>query len=1055
MAILVGSAQAKNLTQFITNINALIGPLLSNNIRAVQFYPGVTLSKLGDDLQFSITYDTTGTVIATPYQVNVFSGNTLAIATAAAQTFITANSTFFFSSIYTLVNNPGTSRVASATVCIIYNTSSANGSANWQAGGTGGSGGGTIGGSISANQVAVGTGVNAIGGSANFTFNALTGLVENTTTTSNVFEATGSVAAFAEINIQNTLANANASSDVVATADNGTPSTHYVDMGINSSLGGTAPFLNANAAYLYSTDVELDIGAIGANGVTNVYSGAIPSLVTSFSVNHGISTNRTATLVSGCEFFGKDAGNTTATGQNNTALGNGAGQAISNGSANVYAGYLAGASGTSASSSVAIGSQALTTNVTTSSTVAVGNGAAQFGINNGGGVFIGQSAGIFMQNLNNVAVGSGALSGSITVSSNTGGNNVAVGTNALVSTTSGGSNTAVGNSALGNFLAVSNQVAVGFQALQGSGTPGSNTGTLNTAVGYQALAVMTSASRTVAVGYLAATAVTTSPDNTAIGASALTALTIGSGLNTAVGSSAGAGITSGSTNTLVGYQAGVNITIGTGNTFIGSSAGLRMFNGGSNIAIGNAALIGTSTVASNTGTKMIVIGTSSVQQNTSAGTTVVIGCSSGANLTTGTNNVMIGDSVGSSVVGGVGNILLGAGTSADTDTSNTFMAGSTAAPISSVWFGNGQTNASPQAVVFNATGGNGSNVAGAALTIAGGISTGTGAGGAVTIQTAPVGTTGSSANTLTTRLTVGGDGGVKWTGIATTSAPATSGANNGTIYYDSTLQQFLASTNNGAYAALGGGGGGSITSTVGTVSTITGTTTLTSANINTLYLVSGTTADYTINLPTTGLSTGNIISFSMVNALTKLVTINAGTKSIDGATTRVMWANEYATLMYDGTNWTKIAGRTIPMACELFGGGSTNVTDSTLTTITLSGTPSFNVGSMADSGNSRVIVRRAGNYNVSGAFNLATHTAGVTRLNCYFLKNGGTFFAIESSQPSTSADSGIGFNRPMALAAADTLLMQAYQANAGAATLATVNDGSRDPFLCIVEIPQW
>ena len=51
------------------------------------------------------------------------------------------------------------------------------------------------------------------------------------------------------------------------------------------------------------------------------------------------------------------------------------------------------------------------------------------------------------------------------------------------------------------------------------------------------------------------------------------------------------------------------------------------------------------------------------------------------------------------------------------------------------------------------------------------------------------------------------DGAAKWYGIPTVSAPATSGANNGTIYYDDTLQQFMASSNNGAYAPLGGSGG--------------------------------------------------------------------------------------------------------------------------------------------------------------------------------------------------------------------------------------------------------
>lgn len=76
-----------------------------------------------------------------------------------------------------------------------------------------------------------------------------------------------------EINIHNNTANSSASADIVATADNGSSSTHYTDFGINSSLGASAPFTAANAAYLYSTDNEFDIGALGTTGVTNLYAG--------------------------------------------------------------------------------------------------------------------------------------------------------------------------------------------------------------------------------------------------------------------------------------------------------------------------------------------------------------------------------------------------------------------------------------------------------------------------------------------------------------------------------------------------------------------------------------------------------------------------------------------------------------------------------------------------------------------------------------------------------------------------------------------------------------
>lgn len=83
---------------------------------------------------------------------------------------------------------------------------------------------------------------------------------------------TGNVNNFYQISLQNINSGSSSSTDFVATADNGTDSTHYVDMGINSSGGATSPFTAANAAYLYSTDNELDLGALGASGVINFYT---------------------------------------------------------------------------------------------------------------------------------------------------------------------------------------------------------------------------------------------------------------------------------------------------------------------------------------------------------------------------------------------------------------------------------------------------------------------------------------------------------------------------------------------------------------------------------------------------------------------------------------------------------------------------------------------------------------------------------------------------------------------------------------------------------------
>ncbi|RYY25623.1 MAG: hypothetical protein EOP41_05085, partial [Sphingobacteriaceae bacterium] len=73
-----------------------------------------------------------------------------------------------------------------------------------------------------------------------------------TTSSYNVISGKGSINSYLQLNIQNTNAGTAASSDVVATADNGTESIFYVDLGINSSVNTANLYGGANDSYLYS-----------------------------------------------------------------------------------------------------------------------------------------------------------------------------------------------------------------------------------------------------------------------------------------------------------------------------------------------------------------------------------------------------------------------------------------------------------------------------------------------------------------------------------------------------------------------------------------------------------------------------------------------------------------------------------------------------------------------------------------------------------------------------------------------------------------------------------
>jgi hypothetical protein len=82
-----------------------------------------------------------------------------------------------------------------------------------------------------------------------------------TTSSFNVISGKGTINNYLQLNIQNKSNGSAASSDVVATADNGNESVNYIDMGINSSAYSSSGILaGVNNAYLYSTGNDLVFG---------------------------------------------------------------------------------------------------------------------------------------------------------------------------------------------------------------------------------------------------------------------------------------------------------------------------------------------------------------------------------------------------------------------------------------------------------------------------------------------------------------------------------------------------------------------------------------------------------------------------------------------------------------------------------------------------------------------------------------------------------------------------------------------------------------------------
>lgn len=94
--------------------------------------------------------------------------------------------------------------------------------------------------------------------------------------TYNLISAHGNKNSYIQINVKNYNSSTEASSDIVATADNGTESSNYIDMGINSSgFTNTGNVGGQNDAYVYSTGNDLYIGNASPGKQIIIFNGGL------------------------------------------------------------------------------------------------------------------------------------------------------------------------------------------------------------------------------------------------------------------------------------------------------------------------------------------------------------------------------------------------------------------------------------------------------------------------------------------------------------------------------------------------------------------------------------------------------------------------------------------------------------------------------------------------------------------------------------------------------------------------------------------------------------
>ena len=103
-----------------------------------------------------------------------------------------------------------------------------------------------------------------------------------------------------------------------------------------------------------------------------------------------------------------------------------------------------------------------------------------------------------------------------------------------------------------------------------------------------------------------------------------------------------------------------------------------------------------------------------------------------------------------------------------------------------------------------------------------------------------------------------------------------------------------------------------------------------------------------------------------------------------------MWAYETAILYCDGSNWFKIAGKSLPMVCSMYKATNINFTASlTLTKCTIDTALIDNTGAMADTSNNKILIKRTGSYYPDTAVWVDPGgISGISRCSVYMYKNG-------------------------------------------------------------------
>jgi hypothetical protein len=424
-------------------------------------------------------------------------------------------------------------------------------------------------------------------------------------------------------------------------------------------------------------------------------------------------------------------------------------------------------------------------------------------------------------------------------------------------------------------------------------------------------------------------------------------------------------------------------------------------------------VVGNSASATNNDAVAVGFGTTATNGSVAVGSQATCtnsGCVSvGGSATAGFGAVAIGSSASAAnnnavAINGVANNNGSIAINGTTTAANQLVIGGSSYGISQVVIGNAVTSATPTGFTLQGTSGNGTNIAGASTTIAGGQGTGTGVGGSVIIQASAAGGSGSGLNSLSTLATLAATG--LTLGSSTLNTPVTIDGGTGTITV----------------------GQSSGTNTVSIASA-----NFTAANTQTINIGNGsqTTAASTINVNILSGSAGNAGTARLNLANNDRVTqVDIGNVVADAARTLNVFSGASSTVdtINIGTGNTSTAG-----------GKTIHIGDGTPT-----GTNLITIGAIAAVASTTTIQGGSGSGAVSiQAATSGTISVGTSNTNTITLGSATSTATITLGQSTASNTINIG-NATTAAGNTQTINIGTSATSTGKATITigNTNDGS-------------